>query len=180
MKNLVRPISIAAALLALASVVHASIRARPHARAAAPAFMISGSLRGPLRPGTSEPVDVALRNRTRATLWITALHVGLEVDPAHSAAGCSAARDFVVKQLPPSAFPVVLPARRPFRPGWPSPWMWGYVRSWPLGTLGVAVLPSVEMPDLAQTNQDACKGATLRLSFDGTARRAQARRVRRP
>ena len=39
--------------------------------------------------------------------------------------------------------------------------------------------PLLLMPNLA-TNQDACKGATLRLSFTGSARKAHARKVRRP
>jgi hypothetical protein len=180
MKNLLRPMLIAAAFLALASIVQASIRSRARPHAAAPAFVISGSLRGTLRPGMSQWVDLALDNRTRATLWVTDLQVRLEVDAAHRAAGCSAERDFTIEQLPPSAFPIVLPARRPFRPGWPAPFMWHASQSWSLGALGVTALPSIAMQNLAQTNQDACKGTALKLMFSGTARSAQARRVRRP
>jgi hypothetical protein len=180
MKNLARSISVAAAFLALASIVHASIRLRGRAHAVAPAFSISGNLRGTLRPGMSQWVDLALDNHTRAALWITDLRVGLDVDADHRAAGCSPERDFSVEQLPASAFPISLPARRPFRPGWPAPFMWSASRSWSLGALGVTGLPSIAMQDLAQTNQDACKGATLRLSFTGSARKAHARKVRRP
>jgi hypothetical protein len=180
MKNLVRSLSVAAAFLALASIVHASKRSRGHARAAVPAFAISGSLRGSLRPGRSQWVDLALDNRTRAALWITDLRVGLDVDSDHRAAGCSPERDFSIEQLPANAFPIVLPARRPFGPGWPASLLWSATQRWSLGALGVTGLPAIAMQDLPQTNQDACKGATLRLSFTGTARKAQARRVRRP
>jgi hypothetical protein len=180
MKNLVRSLSVAAAFLALASIVHASKRSRGNANAAAPAFAISGSLRGSLRPGRSQWVDLALDNRTRAALWITDLRVGLDVDPDHRAAGCSPERDFSIEQLPANAFPIVLPARRPFRQGWPAPLLWTATQRWSLGALGVTGLPAIAMQDLPQTNQDACKGAALRLSFTGTARKAQARRVRRP
>ena len=180
MKNLLRPMLIAAAFLALASIVQASIHKRARPRAEAPAFAISGSLRGTLRPGMSQPVDLALDNRTRAALRITDLQVRLEVDAAHRAAGCSAERDFTIEQLPPSAFPIVLPARRPFQPGWPAPFMWHATQRWSLAALGITALPSIGMQNLAQTNQDACQGAALRLTFSGTARKAQARRVRRP
>jgi hypothetical protein len=180
MKNLVRCLSVAAAFLALASIVHASKRSRDGARAAGPAFAVIGGLRGTLRPGMSQRVDLALANHTRAALWITTLHIGLDVDADHRAAGCSPERDFSVEQLPVNAFPIVLPARRPFRPGWPAPMLWNATQRWSLGALGVTALPSIAMQDLPQTNQDACKGARLRLSFNGTARKAQARKARRP
>ena len=180
MKNLARSLSVAAAFLALASIVHASKRSRGRSHGAVPAFAITGSLRGTLRPGVSRWVDLALDNRTRAALWITDLRVGLGIDADHRAAGCSPERDFSIEQLPASTFPIVLPARRPFRPGRPAPFMWNATQRWSLGALGVAGLPSIAMQNLPQTNQDACKGATLRLSFTGSASKAHARKVRRP
>jgi hypothetical protein len=181
MKNLLRPISLAAAFLALASVVHASLRTSSGRQARAdPSFDITGGLRGQLRPGGSQPIDLALGNRTRSSLWITDLQVTVAIDDAHVAAGCSADRDFSVAQLPAGVFPIALPARPVFRGGWPARFMWPVPRRWSLGALGVAVQPTIVMRDLAQTNQDACKGATLRFAFTGTSLRARRRAVHGP
>jgi hypothetical protein len=179
MKNLLRPMPLMAAFLALASVVHASIRAGSARPPAQPAFAIAGDLRGPLRPGGSQPIDLALGNRTRSTLWITNLRVTVEVDAAHGAAGCSADRDFSVGQLPADSFPILLPPGRLFGPGWPAQIAWHMRSTRALSALGVSVRPSIAMVDLAQ-NQDACKGATLHLRFSGTARRSRPRMVPTP
>jgi hypothetical protein len=188
MKTLPRPIPrflgartalpLVAAFLALGSVVHASIRRGSHRRANEPAFAISGGLRAPLRPGGSQPVDLALVNRTESTLWITALRVTIEVDATHAAAGCSATRDFLVAQLPDDAFPIAVLAGRHYTPTWPARFGWQPRRAWPLSALGVKVAPSVTMPNLAE-NQDPCKNAQLRLSYTGTARKSRPGTARR-
>jgi hypothetical protein len=181
MKNLTKPILLAAAFLALVSVVQAAKRHRPRPHTSRPAFTVSGNLGAPLHPGSSQPIGLALTNRTRSALWITALRIRLEIDATHAAAGCSADRDFSVTPLPVGAFPILLPARRPFRAGgWPAPFKWNATQTWPFAMLGVTGLPSVAMHDLPQTNQDACKGASLRFTFTGTARRVSERAVRRP
>jgi hypothetical protein len=180
MKNLTKPFLLAAAFLALVSVVQAAKRHKPRQSASAPAFAVSGKLRAALRPGSTEPIDLALTNRTRSALWITALQIRLRVDAVHAAAGCSPDRDFSVTPLPVDAFPIFLPARRPFGSGWPAPFQWNASQTWSLAMLGVTSAPSVAMHDLPQTNQDGCKGASLRFAFTGTARRAGARAVRRP
>ena len=59
---------------------------------------------------------------------------------------------------PPSAFPIVLPARRPFRPGWPAPFMWHATQSWSLGALGAAALPSIAMQNLCADQSGRVQG----------------------
>src|SRR5439155_24653676 len=116
------------------------------------------------------PVEVKLANRIGHELWISSLRVTLGIDPAHAAAGCSAGRDFLVSQLPASMFPIRLPARSISSPGWPAHLRWPTASSWTLASLGIPALPSVTMVDLAQIDQDGCKGATLQLGFSATSR----------
>jgi len=78
-------------------------------------------------------------------------------------AGCSARRDFAVRQLQRRAYPIRLPRGRTRR----------------LSALGVRVLPRLRMRNLAGRNQDACKGASLRLRYRGRARKTRPD-VRRP
>jgi hypothetical protein len=172
---------LAAACFVTVSVVQASIRAstdKPvhvHRR-----FEVYGRLARPLAPGGSEAVPLFLRNRMRATLWITSIRVGVVVDRAHAAVGCSGSRDFVVAQLPTSAYPIRLPPKGILRRGWLAPLREPAWRRRSLTELGVASHPTVSMVDLPQVNQDACKGARLRLVFRARAYRsaAHARGVR--
>jgi hypothetical protein len=122
----------------------------------APAFKISGRLHGPLSPGVSKRLNLRLSNRSRHDLLITKLTVRLKVDAAHRRAGCRRKLSFRVTRLKRRQYPVSLPA--------------GRTRS--LRALGLRRLPRVRMLNLS-TNQDACKGATLRLRFAGRARRAR-------
>lgn len=161
-------LSLAAALAVLGPAVYAQVATTAAKRPGHRSFAIKGNLRGPLWPGSSQPVDLALRSGRRSTLWVTRLTVRVSVDRAHSAAGCSAGRDFLVRQLPAAAYPIRLPRKRTRRRRWR-----------PLSALGVRALPSVWMPDLLR-NQDACKGASLRLRYTGRARerRRGVRRLR--
>lgn len=127
---------------------------------------IRGDLSRPLFPGGSQSFDLALTNRAGAALSITRLRVRVRVDRAHRRAGCSARRDFLVGRLPRSAFPLMLPGRRNGRTGRPL----RTTRT--LTALGLRTLPWVGMRDLPSVNQDACKGARLRLRFSGRAHRA--------
>jgi hypothetical protein len=166
--------------LVAVSVVQASIRAsankpfHAHRR-----FDIFGRLARPLTPSASQPVPIRLNNRLGSTLWITSLRVGVVVDRKHAAAGCSAARDFMVSQLPLGVYPIKLPPGTFYRPGWPAHLRWP-VQSWSLRALGVTALPMVSMLDLAQVNQDGCKGARLRLVFRARAYRSAAHAGSRP
>ena len=121
----------------------------------APAFKISGRLHGPLSPGVSKRLNLRLSNRSRHNLLITKLTVSVRLDRAHRRAGCRRKLSFRVTRLKRRQYPIALPA--------------GRRRS--LRALGVRRLPRVRMRNLP-TNQDACKGAKLRLRFAGRARRA--------
>jgi hypothetical protein len=130
---------------------------------------IRGGLEQPLFPGASQQLDLALTNRAGAPLIIRRLRVRVRLDRAHRLAGCSVRRDFLVRQLPRSAFPIRLPGKRG-RTGRPRR------RTRTLTALGVRTLPQVGMRDLTYTNQDACKGARLRFRFKATARTAGRKR----
>ena len=77
-----------AAVLALGPAAFA-LRARVGSRAVAPprerAFVIAGDLRVPLRPGSSQQLNLKLTNRSRATLWVVRLPVprGGRSSPSH-------------------------------------------------------------------------------------------------
>jgi hypothetical protein len=172
---LTKPVMVVAiAFLAVGSVVQASIRHhhrhrhhndRPHAR-----FDILGRVQSPLAPGDMQPIEVALFNRFHHVLWISGLKVTVAIDAAHTAAGCSASRDFVVTQLPRSIYPIRLPARSPYSPSWPARMAWPGAQRWRLHDLGVPVLPTISMPNLADVDQDGCKGARLHLKFWASSR----------
>jgi len=136
------------------------------------AFKIRGGLPQPLFPGASQPLELTLANRAGVTLSITRLRVRARIDAAHRAAGCSARRDFAIRQLPRSAFPIRLPGRRNGRTGRP----FRITRT--LSALGLPTRPWVGMRDLPFANQDACRGARLRLRFSARAR--MSRPLRRP
>ena len=120
---------------------------------------IRGDLRVALRPGVSLPLNLVLTNRYHFPLQITRLTVRASVDRRHRAAGCSVRRDFAARQLAFSAYPIGLPRGRTRR----------------LTQLGVHPLPRIRMRALARTNQDACKGASLRLSYSASARARKPR-----
>jgi hypothetical protein len=119
------------------------------------AFTIAGVLPNPLTPGTGEPLDLRLTNLENVDLQIASLSVrvagisGPQTDPGHS---CDS-EDFVVGQFA-GAPGFTLPASS----------------SADLGELGIdpSYWPTISMLDLA-VNQNGCKGASLALSFSGTA-----------
>jgi hypothetical protein len=147
-------LALAACVTPVSLAAHALI-SRGHS-VTAPVFKISGRLPGPLAPGVSQPLNLRISNRSRHSLLITKLTVSLRLDAAHRRAGCSRKRSFRVTRLKRSQYPISVPARR----------------TGSLWALGVRNLPRVRMLDLA-TNQDACKGASLRLRFGGRARRGR-------
>jgi hypothetical protein len=145
------------AAYALGTAVHRAPAAKRHAKRS---LAISGKLARPLRPGGSGRLDLRLANRRSFTLWVTRLRIRVAVDRRHRRAGCSARRDFAVRQLARRAYPLRLPQRRARR----------------LSRLRVKRLPRIAMRNLRTVNQDACKGAKLRLRYTGTARRTRPRR----
>ncbi|MDQ3677523.1 MAG: hypothetical protein M3401_12095 [Actinomycetota bacterium] len=118
------------------------------------ALKIRGNLPRRLTPGTSQPLNLRISNRTRHRLRITRITVSLKVDAAHRRAGCSRTRSFRVTRLQRRQYSILVLPRR--------------TRS--LRALRVRPLPRVRMLNL-RTNQDACKGAKLRLRYRGRARR---------
>ncbi len=121
-----------------------------------PRFVIGGSLRvARLRPGVKRRLDLTLRNPHGFTIWVTSLGQSISVDRAHRAAGCSARRDFYTRELPRGELPIELAPRRKRT----------------LRALGVERLPAIGMRNLRKVNQDACKGARLRLKYSGNSLR---------
>ncbi len=126
------------------------------------AFQIaSAKLVRPLRPGTSQAVDVRLTNPYRYSLAVTAITVAVVVDPTHARAGRDGRRDFRSIGMPPRSYPIRVWARRTVS----------------LRQLRVRRLPRVAMVARPR-NQDACKGARLTLRFAGSAHRWGAGRRR--
>lgn len=112
---------------------------------------VTGS--APLGPGTApSPIDLAVTNPNDRPLHVTALGVTVT---GTSRTGCTAA-DFTVRQYAGS-YPLTVSAR---------------AHDVRLTSLGVppAALPTVAMLD-RPGDQDACKGATLQLSYTGSASR---------
>ncbi len=160
---------LAAALAAVVADAHELFSGgRPTATSAlerrAPEFKIRGDLARPLTPGVSQPLNLRLTNPYRFKLGIKRLTIAVSVDARHAAAGCTASSNYRVTQLPKRAYPIRLPARR--------------TRT--LRALRVKRLPRVAMRNLP-TNQDACKGARLKLRYSGRAvrwRQSQTQRWR--
>jgi hypothetical protein len=122
------------------------------------AFTIAGTLPNLLTPGTGEPLDLTLTNLESTDLSIASLDVevtgagGPRIDPAHT---CGS-EDFSVEQF--SGAPgFILPASS----------------SADLAELGfdASEWPTVSMLD-RPVNQDGCQGASIALSFTGTATEA--------
>lgn len=168
------PLKLAAGAALTVSVVLTAVGADAHelfSRSAAGAtsaperhahgFKIHGNLGRPLAPGVSRPLNLKLTNPYRFSLKIKRLTVAVSVDPAHAAAGCRASSNFKVTRLPRRSYPIRLRPRR--------------TRT--LRALRVKRLPRVAMRNLP-TNQDACKGARLKLRYAGRARRWPRRHAR--
>lgn len=123
-------------------------------RPVSPSFAISGRF-GPLWPGTSQSVDLALSNPNSQAIQISRLTVSVQkvVAPRASAALPCSAADFSVSQYS-GAYPLTVPADATVH----------------LSDLGVAAAhgPQLQMLD-RPVNQDGCQGATVTLSYSGTA-----------
>ena len=115
-------------------------------------FQITGNLGAQLAPGIKAPLDLTLSNPHNFDLKVTNLAVAVE--EATSRAGCSGTQNFGITPIPPSRYPITLPARQ----------------TKTLAQLGVAEgdRPQVEMLN-RPWNQDACKNATITLAYGGSA-----------
>jgi hypothetical protein len=124
------------------------------------AFTIAGSLPGLLTPGTGAPLDLTLTNLENTDLLITTLDVEVTTvsgPRGGSTRGCDP-DDFSVQQFSGRAGFTLRASS-----------------SADLGELGFGPRewPQVSMLNLP-VNQDGCKGASLSLSFSGTATEATA------
>jgi hypothetical protein len=123
-------------------------------RPKSPSFAISGRF-GPLWPGTSQSVDLALTNPNSRAIEISRLTVSVQkvIAPRASAALPCSAADFSVSQYS-GAYPLDVPAHASVH----------------LSDLGVAAAhgPQLQMLD-RPVNQDGCQGATVTLAYSGTA-----------
>jgi hypothetical protein len=112
-------------------------------------FTISGQTGGGLYPGAgAQAVPLTLSNPGAETIYVTGLGVTLQV--SRLPPGCSA-DGFQIREPSLPAAGVVVPARSTV--------------TLPTPALGAA---SIQMIDTG-SNQDACQGAALALTFTGTA-----------
>ena len=148
--------ALAAVVIPVSVAAHAFVSGAASRSDGKAGFRISVPALRLLAPGVSQRLNLRLSNPSRHSLLVTKLTVSLRVDAAHRRAGCSRKGSFRVTRLKRSQYPISLPAGRT-----------GSLRA-----LGVKRLPRLRMLNLP-TNQDACKGATLRLRFAGGARRGR-------
>ena len=114
------------------------------------AFTISGDITVPVLPGGSYPLDLSVTNPRDSAITIAA--GGIAVSIATGQTGCSASENFVITHG--LLDPITIPA--------------GATRS--LSQLGVAIerWPVFSMIE-TNTNQNACKNASIVLTYSGTA-----------
>jgi len=118
-------------------------------------FGITGGVSGLLQPGDTAPLNLTLTNPNDRPIRVTSLSVAITTvtAPRATLANPCGVADFLVAQLPGAAS-FTIPAHS----------------SRTLTTLGLAPaqMPSLSMINSAD-NQDGCKGATVGLSYGGTA-----------
>jgi hypothetical protein len=119
---------------------------------------VRGNVRPPLRPGVARPVNLVLTNPYGVRMRVTRVRVTLSVRPRAGTRGCSARRDFSVRQLARRVYPLVIPRRSR--------------RSLSALRVKARYMPQIAMRDLPRVNQDACKGARLRMRYRLRARSA--------
>ena len=134
-------------MLLVAAAVGLAARAANHTDGPG-GLVITGSADVPLSPGTSQPLDLRLQNRYRFDVRLTQVRIKVSINQPHRRAGCSS-RDFRVRQLPHSVYPLRLARRSATTLSW----------------LGVRTLPVLAMRNRPHWNQDGCKGATVNLAY---------------
>lgn len=111
-------------------------------------FTISATLDRSLAPGVTGYLNLKLTNPNNQTLNVTNLTVAIT---GTNMPGCTVSRNFAVEQFS-GTYPLIVPARTSRTLGKLTP---------------LRTFPKIHMKNLA-TNQDACKGSTLALSYSGT------------
>ena len=112
-------------------------------------FAVAGDASSPLTPGASSPLALTVTNPYDFPLRLERLDVSVADETSNP--GCSGTANYAVEQLG-AVYPLVLP------PGTSA-----LAELVPAGAL-----PRVSMR-AAAVNQDACKGAEIRLVYDGVA-----------
>jgi hypothetical protein len=170
-----------AAFAAGALVVNAATTAQQSAKKTKKAkgkasFRIRTKVAGQLQPGARVPIQISLANNRPKPVWIKRLKVVIAVDKAHAAAGCSAARDYSVEQIPNKFFPYKLvkkprvKASKHKRKKVKTHWK-------PLSTAKRQGKPTLSMNYLPEVNQDACKGATVTIAYRSQSSMKKPRKV---
>ena len=113
-------------------------------------FPISGSLTNPLAPGSpAQALDLRISNPYSFTIKVSGIVVTLVKT---SSSGCDPGANFRVTQYSGPSFTIAS----------------GLSETLSQVVTGTQLLPHVQMVNL-DTNQDACKGATLSFSYTGSA-----------
>lgn len=113
-------------------------------------FAISGTVNG-LVIGVWRPITVTVTNPNKQTIYVSALSVAM--DPTKDPAGCASGTNIELRQsnVSPTNRLAVGPGGKATLP-----------------TLGFTA-PEIQLKNLSNVNQDACKGTSFALSYSGTA-----------
>jgi len=113
-------------------------------------FTVSGDLSSPFYPGGSQPMDLVITNPNPSPITISA--GAIDIGIVTNNAGCPASPNFAVTQG--LAADITVPG--------------GTTKSLSDLSIPTADWPVISMVE-THTNQDACKGASLRFTFTGSA-----------
>lgn len=163
-----------------AIVVHAATSAQTAATKkkvsskAKPSFRIRTQLTDQLSPGRRVPLNISFANTRDKNIWLHRFAVRLNLDKAHMAAGCSIRRDYRVMQFPKKFFPYKIPKAKRIKG----------TKKLRLKYRTIPAKKSNGKPALIMlappgVNQDACKGATLTLSYTTRSSTKKPRKARR-
>jgi hypothetical protein len=175
-------ILIACGLAAFATgaiVVHAATSAQTTAKKkvsskAQPSFRIRTQLMDQLSPGRTVPLKIAFANTRTKNIWLSRFAVRLNLDKAHMAAGCSIRRDYRVMQFPKKFFPYKIPKAQRIEG---TKKLRLKYRTIPANKSNGK--PALIMLAPSGVNQDACKGATLTLSYTTKSSTKKPRKAKR-
>lgn len=162
-----------------AIVVHAATSAQTSAKKkvsskARPSFRIRTQLTEQISPGRTVPLKISFANTRNKNIWLHRFAVRMNLDKAHMDAGCSIRRDYRMMQFPKKFFPYKIPKAKRI-PG---------TKKLRLKYRTVPAKKSNGKPALIMlsppgVNQDACKGATITLSYTTRSSTKRPRKVKR-
>lgn len=161
-----------------AIVVHAATSAQTTAKKkkrskAQPSFQIRTQMTAQLSPGRTVPLSVSFANTRTKNIWLTRFAILMKIDKAHMAAGCSLKRDYRVLQFPKKFFPYKIPKAK--KAG--NKKIRLKYRTIPAKKSNGK--PALIMLAPSGVNQDACKGATLTLSYTTRSSTKKPRKLKK-